>query len=208
MIVGVGQRAPHLAAQNLHLLKLPPQDLHRKVKNIPLQPFQAALLVKGSDLFPLLVLWPCPQGQLVMLDVERPRKACFFHPLGILALVGHQKGAADFLTSFGKNPVPDGVRMFWILDGDGAVVGGDADGEVGVLEPAARLEAAVGLAVEFGPVFDGADEEAEVNEVELVSGEGPVQGGVIKLETAVGGRPCWLYIFFGKYFGHETWDIA
>lgn len=80
----------------------------------------------------------------------------------------------DFFISFGKNFVLDGVRMFWIFDGDGVVVGGDVDGEVGVFELVVWFEVVVGLVVEFGLVFDGVDEEVEVNEVEFVSGEGLV----------------------------------
>jgi len=72
---------------------------------------------------------------------------------------------------------------------EGAVVGGETDGEVCVFEVAAWFEAAESLGVEGRPGGDGAEEEADVDVVEVVGGVGPGLGGVFEDEGAVWGGP-------------------
>ena len=58
-----------------------------------------------------------------------------------------------------------------------------------MFEVAAWFEGAEGLAVEGCPVGDGAEEEADVDEVEGSRGVGPGLGGVVEDEVAVWGGP-------------------
>lgn len=72
----------------------------------------------------------------------------------------------------------------------GSIIAADVDICFGGLDPAVGGTAAVSFLEERRPVFDGAEEIADVDEVKSVVVPCPAQGGVVDLELDVGGDPA------------------
>lgn len=72
----------------------------------------------------------------------------------------------------------------------GSIVTADVDISFGGLDPAVGGTAAVSFLEERRPVFNGAEEIADVDEVKGVVVPCPAEGGVVDLELDVGGDPA------------------
>lgn len=107
-------------------------------------------------------------------------------PLDAAAVLDDPEGLSELLTGGVEKltPAVEGAAFR-----DGAVIGGDLDGVVEVLNPSAWFETAEDLGVESWPVLDGPHEAADVDKVKIVVGEGPKRLGVVELEAAVCGNP-------------------
>lgn len=108
---------------------------------------------------------------------------------GAKLVVMDKELAAHGLTTVRVQLVPgleDGLGV------GGAVVADEVHVGLARLDPAAGGAAAEGLLEEAVPILDGAEEVADVDEVEVVVLPGPRQGGVVDLEPDVGRDPFGL----------------
>jgi hypothetical protein len=71
-----------------------------------------------------------------------------------------------------------------------SVIAADVDVGLGGLDPAVLRAAAVGFLENRGPVLDGAEEVANVDEVKGVVVPCPAEGGIVDLELNIGRDPA------------------
>jgi len=160
-----------------------------RVKHETLQAHVQREPVQRADRLPLLLGRPHARGHVERLLVDaRNGKPALLEPprppgvgRDVERLPQHLRGA-------------QAVRGPLVPDlGEGAVVGAEGRAGLAVLEPAARLEAAEALLVEARPVAEAAHHVPDVDEVEVVIGEGPWLGQVVDDELAVRRDPGRLH---------------
>lgn len=186
--LGVLERRPHLGDEQLGLLETPSQDLADGEDDQPVERHVQRRVAVRAQLLQPLVLGPGAHGRPVdpLADVDESRRGA---PFG--HLLGHPERAARHLAGVIEELTPL-LEDVVVVDDDVRVLGAELDVGLGVLEPAAGLEGLEDLAVELGPVADGAVEGAYVDEVEGGGLEGPVELGILDLEAEVRGHPAWL----------------
>jgi len=174
-------RLADLRDQHLDLDKLPAHDVLEHVQREALDTLVEKHQRVQADVLEARVLGPAADGHL-----PHVRDHVDVAGIGDVAahLVVDLEGAAHALAGLSKERVPPEVDV--VLR---RYVGEGADVELDVLEIAAGLRAAEGLAVQRRPVRDGAVQVADVHEVEVVRRVGPGQLGVVDLEAQVRGDP-------------------
>jgi len=185
MIRLILQPRPHIHQESLHLRNLPPQHIRKHIQAKALNPHLQRHAIHLANLLQRLVGRPRTHRhlQVLLLNVLKPGLS---QPADVVVVVDDLESLAHFGAGLLEDVDP-GLED--VPRGHGGVVGVDAGPAVHVLEPAAGLEAAVGLAVDGDPVLEGAGEVADVDVVEGVFGVGPGLGGVVELELAVGRHP-------------------
>lgn len=175
--------------QHLHLLDIPLQHARQQRQRPPLATLQTLELPVAAQLLEHGVLGPRAHHQL---------KAGLLH--GLEARVDHDvalvladgRGLAHDLAALAEQPPPLAQGVLGV-GRDGAVVALETDGGVADFQVAAGFEAGEALFHEGCPVWDGAEEVADVDVVEGVGAEGPgVVGCVVDLEFHIWGDPAWL----------------
>ena len=102
----------------------------------------------------------------------------------------NDEAAAGFPAALPENGVP---RLEDRIEIRGPVVTEEIHLGLARLGPAARLCAAVGFFEQLGPVLDGPEEVADVDEIERVLGPSPGQRGIVNLESQIGRDPRRLH---------------
>lgn len=142
-------------------------------------------LRKHADLLLPGVPGPVSYRTHVVLD-DDVHEAGLLHALYLHVVLDQAERAAELLAAFREHlaPLAHGAVL-----GDLAVGGMPLCRLVVVLHVAAGLATPEGLAVEGGPVDDGSDHAADVDEIERVVFPSPGEVGVVDLELDVGWDP-------------------
>lgn len=189
--LGVLDGKTHLAHKDGNLVKSPSQNLTNGEHSEAIQRLVDEHAVVEANLLELGVARPAADGDLplVVLDVD---EASLAHLLLHLVVTGDLEGTVDLLAGLPEEVAPLLEDVALVARHPG-VLAARLEVDLGVLDPAAGLDVAEGLAVQLAPVVDAAVQVAHVDEVELVRLEGPVELGVVDLEAAVGRDPAGLH---------------
>jgi hypothetical protein len=129
-------------------------------------------------------LWTLTHLVLNTLDVGEPSG---LDALLLQITLLHEERASKSSATFSEELRPE-LQAVKIISG--SVITTDVDVCFGGLDPAVGGTAAVSFLEEGRPVFDGAEEIADMDEVKGVFVPCPVEGGVVDLELDVGGNPA------------------
>lgn len=99
----------------------------------------------------------------------------------------HEERVSKLGTTLGEELGPD-LQTVDVIGS--SVIAANVDVGLAGLDPAVLRAAAVGFLEDSGPILDGAEEVADVNEVEGVVVPCPAEGGVVNLELNVGRDPA------------------
>lgn len=118
------------------------------------------------------------------LDVSEPSR---LDALLLQITLLHEEGTSKRSATLSEKLRPE-LQAVEIISG--SIITADVDVCFGGLDPAVGGTAAVSFLEEGGPVFDGPEEIADVDEVKGVVVPCPAEGGVVDLELDVGGDPA------------------
>jgi len=118
------------------------------------------------------------------LDVSEPSS---LDALLLQIALLYEERASERSAAFSKKLGPE-LQAVEIISG--SIITADMHVCFGGLDPAVGGTAAVSFLEESRPVFDGAEEIADVDEVKGVTVPCPAEGGVVDLELDVGGDPA------------------
>lgn len=177
-----GQFPSDQRQKHMHLLARPVAKAREQRERVRLERHLQELdLEPATELLKVLILGPSPQRHDPLLELH-VLEAGLLHHVGELRRNVEAQGGAQAAEL--HEPL---VRRGLLLEA--VVVAEEVGAALGELDGAAGRAVVVAVGDEGRPVLDGAGEGAGVDEVEVVLGECPVQGGVVNLEADIWGDP-------------------
>jgi len=168
--------------QDMERVNIPSSEPRKQCNRVGLErPLEELHPEPPSKLFQCLVSRPCTEGNHPLYKLYILEPGLFEH--------GREFGR-DVEAQRNAEPAELGQpRRGGAVFAQGAVVAPEVGAALGQLDVAAGLAVLEARLDDGGPVLDCASKGAPVDEVEVVWGKGPRQGGIVDLKLDVGRDP-------------------